>query len=171
MSTVQPWLSGIPMMQQAVLLSAVRGPDGINKYHPVKMLMKFYRRGILMSAFDRCAIHDPIHPGGGSFTGPSLETGDVDDWEEGMHYLATDVLKGVDELPHHYVMHMVHAFHIIGVHHPVGRVRRFWHSVYGRFVNSFHMQPESDEEMQTRLSDRFDEWAGRDELQETPDGE
>jgi len=39
-------------MQQSVLLTAVRGPDGLPKYHSSKYLLRWYRRCILLSAMD-----------------------------------------------------------------------------------------------------------------------
>ena len=32
-NVLQDWVSDLPMMQQTVLLTAVRGPDGLPKYH------------------------------------------------------------------------------------------------------------------------------------------
>ena len=47
MSTVlQPWVSGLTFMQQTVLLTAIRGPDGVPKYGPTKMLLRWFRRCI-----------------------------------------------------------------------------------------------------------------------------
>src|SRR5262245_58332891 len=60
----------LSIMMQSVLMSAVRAPDGIKKDHPVKVLMRWYRRCVLISAFDGEALIDPFVEGGGSFTGP-----------------------------------------------------------------------------------------------------
>lgn len=73
MSTVlQPWVSGLTFMQQTVLLTAIRGPDGVPKYGPTKMLLRWFRRCILFSAMDHAVLTDPLCKGGGSFTGPSV---------------------------------------------------------------------------------------------------
>ncbi len=71
-SVLQPWANGLTMMQQTVLLTAVRGPDGVSKYGPTKMLLRWYRRCLLLSAMDRRVLADPMDPSGGSFTGPSI---------------------------------------------------------------------------------------------------
>lgn len=71
-TVLQPWISDLTMMQQTVLLTAVRGPDGVPKYGPTKMLLRWYRRCILLSAMDRAILTDPLCDGGGSFTGPSV---------------------------------------------------------------------------------------------------
>lgn len=73
MATVlQPWVSGLSLMQQTVLLTAIRGPDGVPKYGPTKMLLRWYRRCTLFSAMDQAVLIDPLCEGGGSFTGPSI---------------------------------------------------------------------------------------------------
>ena len=71
-TVLQPWISNLTMMQQTVLLTAVRGPDGVPRYGPAKMLLRWYRRCILLSAMDRTVLPDPLREGGGSFTGPSV---------------------------------------------------------------------------------------------------
>lgn len=74
MATVlQPWVSELTLMQQTVLLTAIRGPDGLPKYGPTKQLLRWYRRCVLISAMDQCVLQDPLQPGGGSFTGPSID--------------------------------------------------------------------------------------------------
>lgn len=70
-SALQDWVMLLPIMQQSVLMSAIRGPDGIAKKHKCKPLIRWFRRCILLSAFEGIAIDNPYHPGGGSFTGPS----------------------------------------------------------------------------------------------------
>lgn len=73
MTTVlQEWIGGLTLMQQTVLLTAVRGPDGLPKYGPAKMLLRWYRRCILLSAMDRAVLENPLIDAGGSFTGPSI---------------------------------------------------------------------------------------------------
>lgn len=72
-TVLQPWVSDLTMMQQTVLLTAVRGPDGLPKYGPTKMILRWYRRCILLSAMDQGVILDPMQDKGGSFTGPSID--------------------------------------------------------------------------------------------------
>jgi hypothetical protein len=70
---LQHWVGGLTLMQQTVLLTAIRGPDGVPKYGPTKMLLRWFRRCILFSAMDRRVLADPLDPSGGSFTGPSID--------------------------------------------------------------------------------------------------
>ena len=71
-SVLQPWVTELPLMQQTVLLTAIRGPDGTPKYGNVKMLLRWYRRCVLFSAMDRTILGNPYSDNGGSFTGPSI---------------------------------------------------------------------------------------------------
>lgn len=41
-----------------------------------------------------------------------------------------DYLKYVDELPHHFQLHFMHAAEILGYKHPDDVVRRFWNTTY-----------------------------------------
>src|SRR5690606_1349351 len=58
-SVLQNWLMELPLMQQTVLLTAIRGPDGLAKYHPVKKVLRWFRRCILLSAMDKKIINHP----------------------------------------------------------------------------------------------------------------
>src|SRR5262245_28467293 len=48
-AVLQDWVQERPFMQQTVLLTAIRGPDGIAKYSSVKLLLRWYRRCVLLS--------------------------------------------------------------------------------------------------------------------------
>jgi len=159
----QAWTHDISMMQQSVLLAAIRGPDGTPKYGGgAKMLLRWYRRCVLLSAMDGRVLADPIESNGGSFTGPSLQgTDDLDSWEDRMQEHVNDYLRNVDALPHHYQMHFLHAVEILGFKHPDTRTRLFWNRLYLRLVNDFHMHPETEEELDDRLGDTRSGWLRR----------
>ncbi len=178
----QAWLLDIPIMQQSVLFAAVRAPDGIYKDHPVKVLLRWYRRCILLSAFDQRALLDPFEPGGGSFTGPFTSDhaaafcdgvgsgfywrGNIvsENAQEAFDYMRKVYLRHVDELPHHFQLHFMHAAQIVGVHHPEPWIRDWWRSFYLMIVNDAHLHPETDAEMNLRLSDNDAEWRSREEV-------
>jgi hypothetical protein len=111
---------------------------------------------------DGKVLRDPIEPNGGSFTGPSLDSqgglDDLDPWEDRMQGHVEDYLRQVDALPHHYQMHFLHAAEIVGFKHPDTRVRYFWHRLYLRLVNDFHLHPETEVEMDDRLGDTREGW-------------
>lgn len=172
----QEWVLRIPLMQQSVLFAAVRAPDGIRKDHPIKVLMRWFRRCIMLSAFDKRALTDPFEPGGGSFTGPFERHHAEDaygikipqsDWSligyrwarfEEMRDL---YLRYVDELPHHFQLHLMHAAQIVGAHHSDNYTRDWWRQFYLMIVNDAHLHPETDDEMNLRLSDNCEAWRAR----------
>lgn len=160
MIVTQPWTHDLPMMQQTVLLTAVRGPDGLSKYNSVKMLLRWFRRCTLLSAMDGCALTNPYTSNGGSFTGPSLEF-DGGIWENGMNKLVDEYLKVLDGIPHHYQLHFMHASEIIGYKHPDRRIRDWWNNLYFRLVNDMHLHPESQQELDERLGDNREGWLKR----------
>jgi hypothetical protein len=67
-------------------------------------------------------------------------------------------VKSLDEVPHHFHMHFVHAAEIIGYKHPDKEIRGFWDMFYNRMVNDLHLHPESEEEMDSRLGDNEEKW-------------
>jgi hypothetical protein len=178
----QEWVIRLPIMQQSVLFAAIRAPDGIRKDHPVKVLMRWYRRCVLLSAFDGRALLDPFEGGGGSFTGPfdahhAIATMDADtafnsllqqqlvgSLEGCFNETRRIYLRHVDELPHHFQLHFMHAAQIVGYKHSVQSIARWWRTFYEMIVNDAHLYPESEEQMDERLSDGEDAWRAREEV-------
>lgn len=161
-SVIQPWVMELPLMQQTVLLTAIRGPDGTQKYGPTKMLLRWYRRCVLYSAMDQRIIEDPVDTGGGSFTGPSCKT-TVDEpfWQPHMSKVVDEYLQAVDGIPHHFQLHFIHAAEIVGYKHDIPHIRRWWHAVYLRLVNDMHLHPETEAELDERLGDSREGWLKR----------
>jgi hypothetical protein len=156
----QAWTHRLSMMQQSVLLTAVRGPDGLPKYGPVKMLLRWYRRCVLLSAMDRAVLKDPICEGGGSFTGPSIGF-HVDGWEDVMDTIVGRYMRELDAVPHHFQMHLMHAVQILGYKHPEPLIRGWWLGVYTRLVEDMHLRPESETDLDRRLGDSREQWLER----------
>ena len=166
----QTWCHAIPFMQQTVLLTAVRGPDGIAKYHPVKFVLRWFRRCTLVSSLDGIVLMTPTQDGGGSFMGRSLAPGnalngrppeDPVDWRPDMDLLVGDYLRSLDELPHHFQLHFMHAAEIVGYKHPDPTIRAWWHSTYLRLVHDMHLWEETEEQMDLRLGDDRAGWLAR----------
>ena len=162
MSVLQNWVEDLTLMQQTVLLTAVRGPDGTPKYGPVKLLQRWYRRCVLKSAMDGKALTNPYDNNGGSFTGPSIDQDHLQkQWEESMNNLVGEYIKSLDALPHHFQLHFLHAAEIIGYKHPDERIRVWWCSVYHRLVHDMHLHAENEQEMDDRLGDSREKWLAR----------
>jgi len=178
-SVLQPWVMELPFMQQSVLLTAVRGPDGEAKYGPTKYLLRWYRRCILLSSFEGRVINNPWHNDGGSFLGASLDiiyprdggaykysainTPDATHftWQAAMDYWVDAYLKSLDSLPHHFQMHFMHSAEIVGYKHPEDDIGEWWENVYRRLAHDMHLHPETMEEMDKRLGDSRDGWLAR----------
>ena len=156
-SVVQPWLSNISMMKQAVVLTCIRGNDGSMKYDKSKPLVRWLRRCILVSAFDKCIITNPYDPRGGSFTGPSCKC-DNDKWESAMDEVVSEYLTSTDYLHHHFQMHIIHGAEVLGYEHPDTRIRNWWLGVYKRLVNELHLNIETKDHFDYRLGDEKDQW-------------
>lgn len=162
-SVLQDWTNALSFMMQSVLICAVRGPDGIRKDHPVKVLIRFLRRSFLICAFDGKVRWSPYEPGGGSFTGPlhlrNPNGGEDHPYEHGHIDKFIEIyLRHVDELPHHFQLHLMHAAEILGYKHPDDDVRRFWLTFYRAIVNDAHLKPEPEDVMDKRLGDQEAAW-------------
>lgn len=182
---IQEWTWSLPLMQQTVLLSAIRACDGMPKRHKHKPLMRWYRRCVVISAFERKALVEPLSPAGGDFTGPVVPTsrhiresdgrfsyttrdgkyvtvdGQRQLWDAILKDAVDDFLDSRDELSQHYYEHAMHAFEVLGYKHPVPWIRKFWHYVYTRIVMAKHLWPEMEGEMDKRLGDDEANWRER----------
>lgn len=170
----QEWVHCLSLMQQSVLLSAVRGCDGIPKRHKSKALIKWYRRCILLAAFDGEVKTSPCSPGGGSFAGPLADVSERTSQsqirmleEQVLQAAADDFIDSRDELPAHYQVHAMHAFQILGYKHPDSAIRRFWAQIYDRMAKAYHLWPETEEQMDARLGDDMAAWLARNDKSST----
>lgn len=156
---LQDWVCDLSYMQQSVLLTAVRGCDGLPKYHVSKYLLRWLRRCIMLSAFTKRVMTDPYEPDGGNFTG--VVPKDMTLQEMFKKYLAS-----VDEVPHHFHMHVIHAAEILAYKHPETATSNDWYRFYGNACADLHMEPESEEAMDKRLGDSRENWlaVGREEV-------
>jgi len=180
-SVLQPWVEDLTFMKQSVLICAMRGPDGIRKDHVAKLLIRWMRRCVLWSAFERAILDRPFDIAerkGGSFTGPSLEyamqfdgrwTGNhpfakLPSWQDKMYDLVREYLRHIDALPHHFQLHFMHAAEIIGYEHPDQVIRHWRRGCYYELVNDMHLTPESPEDMNRRLGDNEADWRARESV-------
>jgi hypothetical protein len=175
----QAWVNGLNFMMQSVLLASVRAADGLPKNHVSKLLLRWYRRCVLYSAFESrqagrpVVLHRPWVRGGGSFTGPSYEVGPHPIDEEAVWRLfdrdvVDKYLASVDEVPHHFHLHLMHAAQIVGYYHSDPVLRAWWNRFYLRCVNDMHLFPEAKEAMAKRLGDSEVDWRAAEEM--TTDG-
>lgn len=160
MPVLQPWVCALPMMQQSVLISGVRSPDGLKKDHVAKLLLRWYRRCVLYCSFGHVIMTTPYELGGGSFTGPSIGSADPD-WHKSMDSILFRYLQHIDETPLHFHLHFMHACEILGYKHPEAYTREFWQRCYYRIVDDLHLKIENVSDMDIRLGDTFEGWDAR----------
>lgn len=175
-SVLQPWVEKLPLMQQTVLLTCIRGPDGLPKEHVTKYLLRWLRRSVLLSALDHEILSDPYNEKGGNFTGPSFHGSlcpqfispadeyhvDVHlDWETPMTAIVKQYLKVIDEIPLHFHFHLMDAVKILGYKHEQERIRAWWFSIYTMLVKDLHLHVETMEELDYRLADNKEQWLAR----------
>lgn len=175
-SVLQPWVQDhLSMMQQSVLLTAIRGPDGIRKDHVAKLVVRWLRRCVLLSAFDKCVIDNPYEQSGGSFTGPSIEymqnanghdffwmggqpLSTHSRWEGAMAEVFSAYIHASDELPAHFQSHIKNAAEVLGYMHPDHVIAGSWFDFYKRLVNEMHANRETYAQMMYRLGDNREQW-------------
>jgi hypothetical protein len=147
-SVIQNWLILLPMMQQTVLLSALRGPDGMAKVNIGKNICRHIRRVVLVDAsqvqVDRCGTSMVLKQT--SFMGPEDDPGN-----EIFAYDVACFIRDWDCLPFHFVMHILHAVEIIGYHHPDEAERDKWGMFYAEMCDALHLGAESVERLDFRL--------------------
>ena len=160
----QSWTHKLTIMQQSVLIAAVRGPDGIHKNHVSKLLCRWLRRCVLRLAFTDEILTNPVSLGGGSFTGPSVQEHPNRDWQSSMDVVITDYLSTVDEIPHHFQLHFMHAAEILGYKHPDEAIGSWWRHTYYKLANDMHLAPESEAVMDVRLGDNEKSWRKYEEV-------
>jgi hypothetical protein len=147
LKSVQPqWCLCLPLQQQAVLLLGARGPDGISKYHPCKPIQRAYRAAVFLAAK----------------YGRTLEWGEREEGfmcleqfsdDDGWAAQVQTFFDSIDSLPHHFTMHLLHGAQILGYKHPDERFRNRWREFYILGCRDLHMTPETEAEMDIRLSD------------------
>lgn len=133
-SVLKDWVSeNCTWKQQTVLMCALRGPDSSEKESDAKALSRLLRKIILKNA-------DPNQ----SF----MRLGNI-------KHTVPRFIDNIEHFPLHFVLHLAHAFEIIGYLHPEEDIRNTGQFIYFEIVKSFHMKPETIEEMNSRLADNI----------------
>lgn len=146
-SVFQDWLFDLTMQQQSVLVLACRGPDGVAKFHPSKEIVVRYRATVLKAAYLGRSMW--VDEGDDTTFMSLLDFSKPTMWDS----YCKMYFNYVDELPHHYHLHLMHGAQIIGYKHPHALFRQRWRSFYERACTDLHLTPETADEMDNRLSD------------------
>ena len=143
MRVTAEWMDAIPLQAQTVILSALRGPDGVRKHHPCKGVQRAFRASVVKGgAYGRFLTTED--EGDNFMRMPILDQfqGNVDDF-----------FKAVDELPGHYVIHLSHAAQCLAKWHPDPDTSEMWLRFYLRWCDELHIQPEGAASLEARLND------------------
>jgi len=141
MKVVRDWIEQLPLRMQSTLMLSSRGPDDTMKECDVKYFVREFRYVIFVPAFPKevCPRDNDTFMG--------TQTG----------YLTYDDIlqfkNNHDHLPHHWLLHFIHASEIVGQFHPDDKIRGFWWSFYLEMCDSMHMFPEQIDQLSKRLAD------------------
>lgn len=137
-SVLHDWVHGLTFQMQALLLTAMRGPDENNKFNAAKAIVRYLRGSVIKPAGNWCSRNDNDFMWG----------------EYGMFTEYADAFwQDHDEYPHHFIMHLVHCAEVLAYKHPNEVTRIYWGSFYSDACKSFHMNQETEKQMDKRLSD------------------
>jgi hypothetical protein len=136
-SVIKDWVSELPFTQQALLMLSLRGADGLGKYNSTKEVIHFMRDLVLHAAYP-------------NYTGKpeGFMRADYKNWETVVKHFFNDI----DSYPLHFYMHLIHASEVIGYNHPDEDIVQCWLSFYNYACHLFHMNPETKEQLNLRLS-------------------
>lgn len=123
---------------QALLTTAMRGPDENSKHNAAKAIIRYLRGIVLKPAGDWRRKNDN-----------DFMWGEYDLFEKWAGTFWSDH----DEYPHHFIMHLVHCAQVVGYKHPDQKIRVKWKAFYYLACLSFHMRPETESNMDNRLND------------------
>lgn len=137
-SVLHEWVHELTFQMQALLLTAMRGPDENNKYNAAKAVIRYLRGVICKPA--------------GDWDGSNNNDFMWGDYAKFKTY-ASAFWADHDEYPHHFIMHLVHCAEVVAYKHPVLHIADHWGDFYWNACKAFHMTPETPDEMDRRLND------------------
>lgn len=137
-SVLHDWVHTLTFQQQALLMTAMRGPDGAQKHCTAKIIVRYLRGHVLKPAGDWKGKND------NDFMWGELDV---------FHGYIRHFWDNHDDYPHHFIMHLLHAAEVVGYKHPDATVGYYWNMFYVMGCRSFHLRPETEKDMDARLND------------------
>lgn len=134
-SVIHDWVTALPFTQQALLMLALRGPDGLPKYTTAKYIIHYLRGAILKPAYPDFKNKDGFM--------------NID--YEQFPALVSSFFEDTDIYPMHFLMHIIHAAEVIGYNHPDDAIGSYWLAFYIRCCTAYHMNPETAKQLNKRL--------------------
>jgi len=141
-SVVKEWLSDLPWKQQTVLLASFRGCDGLPKQDPSKVFTKAMRATLIKNADKNSTFQ---------------QNNEVllDDENKALidDFFIDCSIGSMDAYPVHWMMHLLHAAEIVMYKCPIENYQMYWEYFYLTGVKALHLNPETEEQLDVRLSD------------------
>ncbi len=142
-SILRDWVTQLPLREQGTLLTAIRGCDLTPKFPldaPERQLVAAIRYAVLNPADEREV----------GLPGAFMQRG-----------VPVDTFKysSLGHLPHHYVMHLLHAVEVLAYRDPrinstaAVSLNDEWMAIYLRMCHGMHVPPETENQMYERLSE------------------
>lgn len=156
MNILPDWVTRLPLQQQAVLIAAVRGPDGFPKEHGCKPLLRCYRAFVMASAREGVMLEPGRKAGSYMSTTEFVPGGALSKkWSRSTEWSTTleKFVAVMDEMPLHWFTHFMHGAQVLCYKHPEPQVRAAWRQVFDTCCEYLHAPPESEEDMDERLCD------------------
>jgi hypothetical protein len=144
-SVLHDWVCNLSFQQQALLMTAMRGPDGLEKHNTAKAIVR-YLRGIVLKPAGAWANHKTMPVGKNDNDFMWGEYDYFESWAKGF-------FDDHDGYPHHFTMHLIHCAEVVGYKHPIDHIRHAWFTFYVNMCKAMHMGVESEAKMDERLND------------------
>jgi len=143
------WFDELSLQKQAVLLMALRGPDGDVKHTLFKHLLRALRACCIKSAHMGRMLRD--QEAAGSYMTLAIINKPVDgDWRYAINSYLDDE---ADAANLHVYTHFMHAAQVLAHHHPDYLMRERWAYCYALFADRLHLNIETTEQFNARLDD------------------
>jgi len=140
-SVLQDWVMELPLREQGTLLTSVRGCDDEPKLWTARGVAE--SPGRRLTAFIRNAFMNPADPREVDIPGAFFQTQPPSPFKP----------SEFGHLPQHWYAHAMHALEVIGYRHPSIVIAAQAQHLYFAMVHNLHLQPETAEQMTTRLSE------------------
>lgn len=140
-SVLQDWVTRIPLREQGTLLTAVRGCDLEPKI--------WYATGVAdspgrrLTAFIRWSFMNPADPREVDIPGAFFQSQPPNPFKP----------SEFGHLPQHWYSHAMHALEVIAYRHPDALHASHAYCLYYLMVGNLHVNPESREQFEKRLSE------------------
>lgn len=150
----RPWVMALLLREQGTLLAGIRGcdtvvdqfipgttADPLNRFHRWTQVRHPTKAVVAALRYIVGTPHDPREvDAAGGFMASTLP--EIDTWP----------VKCLDDLPLHFVMHLMHAVEVVAYRGPRNAYIK-WLDLYYRICDHMHVEPESRERMIERLSE------------------